>query len=44
MESDPILTALARQRLAQILAEVGESAETSVRTPWPGEPADAGAV
>jgi hypothetical protein len=33
MESDPILTALARQRLAQILAEVGESAETSVMTP-----------
>ena len=33
MESDPILMALARQRRAQILAQVGEAAETSVMTP-----------
>lgn len=33
MESDPILMALARQRRAQILAQVGEEAETSVMTP-----------
>lgn len=33
MESDPILMALARQRRAQVLAQVGEEAETSVLTP-----------